>query len=49
MYTRYAHLAPDFIRLKPGNKVPVGTVVGEMGNSGRFVITLNSRRSLITV
>jgi murein DD-endopeptidase MepM/ murein hydrolase activator NlpD len=35
IYTRYAHLAPGSIRLKPGDKVAAGMLVGEMGNSGR--------------
>ncbi|MDN5278586.1 MAG: hypothetical protein PWR01_2551, partial [Clostridiales bacterium] len=35
VYTRYAHLAPGSIKLRPGDRVKVADVVGEMGNSGR--------------
>ncbi len=35
LFTRYAHLAPGSITLKPGDRVGRGTVVGEMGNTGR--------------
>ncbi|MBI3039909.1 M23 family metallopeptidase [bacterium] len=38
LYTRYAHLLPDSIKLKPGDRVSSGGVIGEMGNSGRSEI-----------
>lgn len=34
-YTRYAHLKPGTIKLKPGAAIKKGEFVGEMGNSGR--------------
>lgn len=35
LYTRYAHLVPGSVKLKPGDRVLAGAFVGEMGNSGR--------------
>ena len=35
VYTRYAHLYPGSIKLRVGDVVKAGDVVGEMGNSGR--------------
>lgn len=35
VYTRYAHLAPDSIKLRVGARVTAGDVIGEMGNTGR--------------
>ena len=35
VYTRYAHLAPGSVKLRVGDVVKAGDVVGEMGNSGR--------------
>jgi murein DD-endopeptidase MepM/ murein hydrolase activator NlpD len=34
-YTRYAHLAPGTVKLKPGAAIKKGEFVGDMGNSGR--------------
>ncbi len=34
-YTRYAHLVPGSVKIKPGDKIAAGAFVGEMGNSGR--------------
>ncbi|MFW5782617.1 MAG: M23 family metallopeptidase [Candidatus Muiribacteriaceae bacterium] len=35
VYTRYAHLRPDTVRVVPGDRVAPDTIIGEMGNSGR--------------
>ena len=35
VYTRYAHLCPGSVKLRVGDLVKAGTVIGEMGNSGR--------------
>lgn len=35
IYTRYAHLTPGTIKLKPGDNIKKGEFVGDMGNSGR--------------
>lgn len=35
LFTRYAHLYPDSIQVKVGQKVTRGQVLGNMGNSGR--------------
>jgi len=35
LFTRYAHLYPDSIQVKVGQRIPRGQVLGYMGNSGR--------------
>lgn len=35
IYTRYAHLAPNSIKAKIGDRMTAGDVIGEMGNTGR--------------